>query len=197
MSDKVAERLTAFARLLGVANTEVVSLKFRPVMPGAQYTDPFGKSDANAYLYPSEYAAGKQAVTLVMAPQTLGEAVAKTCDHPTPWSGDYKDFISQLQGTTPPVLWVQHETGLEILAAVASVATIISLAIQIWDVTRKKIEENQQAQESDRYWKQVTEVREEIRYIDRQGQLVQRLVHTQQVTVSISPTLAQSCKWVP
>ncbi|HME71943.1 MAG TPA: hypothetical protein VKM54_19035 [Myxococcota bacterium] len=195
--EKLAERLWVFAEQLGITVTEVVSLKFRPVMPGAKYIDPFGKPDANAYLYGSEYSAGKRAVTLTVPTQPLGQEIAGTCVHPFPWSSDYQDFIRQFQNTDPPILWVQHETGLEILAAVASVASIIGVALQIWEIMRKEIANNKQVANSDRYYRQVTEVRAEIRYIDHTDRLAQRLIFKQEVTDPISPAMARSEKWIP
>ena len=195
--EKLAERLSVFAEQFGVPVTEVVSLKFRPVMPGAKYIDPFGKSDANAYLYGSEYSAGKRAVKLTVPTQPLGQEIARTCVHPFPWSSDYQDFISQFQNTDPPILWVQHETGLEILAAVASVATIIGVALQVWEIMREQIANNKQVPNSDLHSRQVTEVRAEIRYIDHKDRLAQRLIFKQKVTDPISPAMAQSKKWIP
>ncbi len=194
--EKLAERLSVFAEQLGITATQVVSLKFRPVMPGTKYIDPFGKSDANAYLYTSEYAAGEKAATLTVPAQPLGQAIARTCIDPLTWSNDYQDFISQFQNTEPPVLWVQHETGLEILTAVSSVASIIGVAIQIWEIMRKEIAKNKQVPASDRYNRQVTEVRAEIRYIDHTNRLDQRLIFTQEVTVPISPSMAQMEGWI-
>ncbi len=187
MSDGLIERIVTYAEAVNSSPTAVISLKLRPVQGGAQYTDPFGRQDANGYLYPSEYAAAMTVADVGPVPETLTHIamVGRSIRHPSPWSGDPNDFIFAFRGTEPPALWIQHETGLEILGAVAAIVGIITGSIKIWEKIRDKILANTQTDDTDRYYKEITEIRVELRHVDSARNLEQELIYTERIQTPI------------
>ena len=165
MSEKLTKRITSYAETCGLKSTEVVSLKLRPVQDGAQYADPFGRQDANAYLYASEYSAGKTVADLDSAGDFTN-------------ANQFGESVLQFRDSEPAVLWIQHETGLEILGGVAAVVGIVAGLIKIYETIFDKIEQNKKAEGSDRYHKAVREIRVEARKFDTDGNLTQELVYT-------------------
>ena len=150
-------------------------------MPGAQYTDPFGYQHANAYLYESEYRAGQGACNLVRLDHRI-EARNLHVGHPLPWSSNSHDFVRSVKDASRAV-WVQHETGLEILAVAADLATLVGLALTLfhaYEAIRKKVTDNTKNNKSDRHYKEVSHVRVEYRRF-KGGELQQELVLCQDV----------------
>ena len=179
---RLATRLKKYAAALAVLESEVLSLKLRPVMPGAQYTDPFGHQDANAYLYESEYRAGRATCNLGTLDPRI-DAQDLHVGHPLPWSRDPSEFVRTLDDASSAV-WIQHETGLEIvllaLEVAANVATMAAGLATLYEVIRKKVSANAKSNESDRYYKEVTRIRIEVRQMDG-GELKQELIVAQDV----------------
>ena len=178
LESRLENRLISYAQAIGMGRTEVLSMKLRPVMPGAQYTDVFGFAHANAYLYESEYQAGQAVCNLCPAVGEIAR-VAQHVEHPSPYTGDTTRFILVFSDVNPPTAWVQHETGLEILAAAAHIATLIAVPIsifRIFEAIRKKVNANVRAEETDRFRKNVCKIRLEVRTLDGSGKLTQKLV---------------------
>ena len=195
--NRLAPRLRAYAGASGVGEAEVVSLKLRPVMPGAQYADPFGHQDANAYMYDSEYRAGRGVCDL----RPLGSPMDGRnlhVGHPLPWSTDANDFVRSLenvrQGTSDgryraPAVWIQHETGLEILFVLAAVLGLVTAPFtlfQAYEAIRSKVSANTKDGESDRHYKDVNRIRVELRQLER-GELRQELVVSQETHEPFDP----------
>lgn len=172
-NEQLEERLKEYANAICTNVEDVISVKFRPVMSGAQYTDPFGYQDANAYTYPSEYEAGKKVVELSDPKHTLVKRLAPTIFHPLPRD---KPCIWKMDNTQSDVLWIQHETGLEILGDIDAVLSICYTLWQIYTAIRKKIQENKKKSKSDRYYHDIEHYRVEIRMMDKNGKLHQLLV---------------------
>lgn len=177
------KRLISYAGAIGVSAREVSSMKLRPVMAGAQYTDVFGFAHANAYMYESEYQAGQAVCHLSPAEGSI--ATADLCvGHPFPWTQDTAEFIRVFTGVDPPVTWVQHETGLEILALATDIATLIAAPVaifQAFEAIREKVSANARANKTDRYHKEVCKIRIEVRTLDESGNLKQELIICQDI----------------
>ena len=172
-NEQLEKRLKEYANAIGTNVENVISIKFRPVMPGAQYTDPFGYQDANAYTYVSEYEAGKEVVQLSDPNHTLVEILAPTISHPMPWG---KPCIWKMDNTQSDVLWVQHETGLEILGDIITILGNCMTLWQIYTAIRIKIQENKRNSKSDRHYRDIKHYRVEIRKMNKNGKLHQLLV---------------------
>jgi hypothetical protein len=136
-------RLTHVASLAAVPVTDVVSIKLRPTEPGAQYTDPFGLSEANAYFYESEYQ--------VLRSHLAGLGFTNT-----------KDGSWRTTRSLKPLLYFEHETGPDFVGTSADVLAIITGLLTIWEFVRVRIAANKTSK-SDRYYKDVNELRVEIR----------------------------------
>ena len=171
-NEHLEERLEAYARTIGVPIEDVISIKFRPVMSGAQYTDPFGFRDANAYTYDSEYKAGRKILNLSETKNPIVDILASTISHPSPRGESY---IWKMDNTQPDVLWIQHETGLEILGDISAVLGICTTLYKIYTEIQKKIQANRKNQDSDRYYRNIEHYRVEIRTY-KNGKLHQSLV---------------------
>lgn len=79
--EQILARLRSFSKLWSEPETASVSIKLRPVGGKAYFTDAFGKSVADAYLYPDEYEeAGDFALSHGI--RTLGEAPVLPTDLP-------------------------------------------------------------------------------------------------------------------
>ena len=197
MSESLIERIVTYAEAVKSVPTGVISLKLRPVSAGAQYTDPFGRHDANGYLYPSEYAAAMAVADVGPVPSTLTHIgmIGRSIRHPSPWSGDPSEFIFCFRGTEPPALWIQHETGLEIIGAIGAVIGIITGTITIWEKFRKTVLSNTQTDDTDRHHKQITEIRVEMRHVDSSGRLQQELIYVERIEKPIDQNaLSQKLK---
>ncbi len=187
MSDKLIERIVKYAEATESKSSDIVSLKLRPVQGGAQYTDPFGRQDSNGYLYTSEYSAGKDVANIKEVPETLTHIgmIGRSVGHPSPWSSEPKDFIFSFTDTNPPTLWIQHETGLEILGAVSAIIGIITGTITIWEKIRGKVFDNTKSSDTDRYWKEIKEIRVELRQVNEAHQLNQELIYSERIEKQI------------
>ena len=87
-------------------------------------------------------------------------------------------------GVDPPVTWVQHETGLEILALATDIATLIAAPVaifQAFEAIREKVSANARANKTDRYHKEVCKIRIEVRTLDESGNLKQELIICQDI----------------
>ncbi len=168
--EKVAKRLSDYAKHLSISPEAVVSLKFRPVKQGDQYTDSFGFSDANAFMYQSEYEAVKNTMILTAPESKLIKAIDPTIHHPHPWSGQSIWKINDSD-----MLWVQHETGLEIIGAIAGLFTILTGIAMIAEGIHCKIKSNKKDEKSDRYH-EARELRIEYRRVGKNDVLEESLV---------------------
>lgn len=120
--------------------------------------------------------------------------------HPQPWSSDANDFVRSLvfeeerQGAADsrqrtPALWIQHETGLEILHVAAAVATLVTAPFtlfQAYEAIRCKVKANKESRESDRRYKDANRIRVEFRQFEK-GELRQELVVSQEVHEPFDP----------
>ena len=162
----------------------VVSVKLRPVVSAASYTDVFGFKHANAYVYDSEYQAGQSVCNLRNAQIPIAEANLYI-GHPLPWSRDRSKFVRLLADVEPPAIWIQHETGPEILADIAALITVASAICKAFEAIRKKIRVNVKTKETDRHHKQVDQIRIESRQLNSGGKLIQHLIVCQDVQKSL------------
>ena len=177
--ERLEARLRAYAGTINVNEIEVFSLKLRPVMPGVHpHESEF--QHCNAYMYSSEYQVGKSACNL----GAIASPIAATnlyIRYPHPWSSNKNDFVLCFKDVDPPAVWVQHETGLEILCTASTIATLILTIFQIYEKIRKKVSANAKAKKTDRYHKRVHQIRVEVRKFDKHGNLQQELIVCQDV----------------
>lgn len=162
----------------------MISVKLRPVKLGAPHSDVFGYKHANAYMYGSEYQAGQNVCGLQEIEGPIITGANQHIRYPVPSTDDASKYVRSLVGVEPPAIWIQHETGLEILWIAADIATLITAAgmvFKAFEAIRKKISENASAKETDRYWKRVEKLRTESRRLDSQGNVIYHLIACQNV----------------
>jgi hypothetical protein len=177
---EIKDRLNAIAGILKIDTTELVSVKFNPLMPSENAT-PFGKF-STAYQYPSEYAAGLEKIKVEIPDDSSLKKIYRTVRHPMPWGEPDKTIYIIKDTNTQTVFWIQHETGLEIIGAVKSIVDIVKTLIDIIKAMRKKAKENKQAESSDRYWKQITKSAITTRKFDSNGNLRETIVEETEIT---------------
>ena len=157
----------------------MVSIKFRPTKPGAVYQDEFNFKFADAYMYASEYAAAAKGVVLRDAPSEL-KAV-----------GAGSKVMAMNVGTERHVLWIQHETGLEILADYEFLLSLIQTILALYEIIRNEININKSKkrsdQETDRLYGPVDMLRVEKRDFCSEGNLRSETV----VSISIHKGAAE------
>jgi hypothetical protein len=185
-NQRLVERIKAYAFRLQVQSSAVVSLKLRPVEP-CDHSDLFGEEASNAYMYESEYEAGRSVANLVTPFGMTTSEIGTKVHHPN-IASDAGTYIRTFRNTRPQVLWIEHETGLEILGVIGTVIGIVSGGITIWNAIRNKIANNK-AGRSDRYYTDVSEIRFESRRVSDDGELVQTLVYRVPLSESIDPEL--------
>jgi hypothetical protein len=147
------ERIQEYAKLTGTDPHKVVSLKFRPVegMPDEQ--PDFSKIYRfNSYLLAEYEDVFKEAPEL-----------------------ERRGLLSVLEvpGTEPPIIGIEHETGLEIVCAVFAGLAAVDSVIAIWEKIRKVIDKYRPSS--------VEDLRIELRHLDPQGNLLQELIVTKPV----------------
>jgi hypothetical protein len=81
--------------------------------------------------------------------------------------------VLEVQGTEPPVIGIQHETGLEIVCAVFAGLAAVDSCIAICEKIRKAIDKDRTSSAED--------MRIELRHLDPQGNLLQELIVTKPV----------------
>ena len=83
--------------------------------------------------------------------------------------------IWKVSADTPSVLWIEHETGPEILGTVADLCGIASAVAWLWTNLGTKIGDNvrkkKRGKDTDRYYGDVLGIRAEARRSDPGGQL--------------------------
>ena len=186
IASRLVTRLRTYAKQTCNSSECVVSIKFRPVAPGANNTDPFGYNDANAYMYPSEYNAGQETNELSIsdAPRdNLVMDISDTVRYPFPWEGT---SIWQIGDNQSNVLWIQHETGLEILGAIADILEILGVIAILFERIRNKIKSNKTDSNSDRHNREVNILRIEIRMLEN-GSLKQDLAKRESINICRKP----------
>jgi hypothetical protein len=182
----IISRLRAFADSAGQPVDQICSLKFRPLMEG-KYPDQFDRLESSAYMYGSEYEIVRSLCQPSVLSPALAASIARHTTHPSPWSSDSSEFVWGFgsQHGRSSVIGVQHETGWEIIGHVADILGIAAFLWQVWEATRKKVDENAGSSSSDRRWKQVTNIRIEQRFT-LDGQLLEERIEVEQaVTVPI------------
>ena len=72
-------------------------------------------------------------------------------------------------------VWIQHETGLEILTIAAEIARVARLLYKVYEAIRKRVRKNTESENTDRHCKRVDKIRVEVRRLDASGNLEQQL----------------------
>lgn len=159
----IEQRIEKYARAIKTTRERVVSIKFRPTMPGTVYEDESNRQFTDAYMYASEYEAAAREVTLRDTPLDL-----KAVDGGS-------EIMAVDVGNQRPVLWLPHETGLEVLADHEFLFPLIRTILELYKAIRDEIRTNktkkESGQEADRYYGSVDALRLEKRYFDKEGNL--------------------------
>jgi hypothetical protein len=175
----ISNRLKAIATILQVDKSNLISIKFYPLMPSEDETI-FGKY-STAYQYLSEYNAGLEQVKVVKPDNNELNQIGREVSHPMPYGENEKVVFVIKDKNLNDVYWIQHETGLEIVGSINDILEIALGIIGIYKAIRNKIKENKNNKNSDRYYAQVSKTVITKRSFHKNGNLKEEIIEESEI----------------